>query len=555
MAGLVIGMITLGRPLLHSGFVQGHDLGAHATYTYLFDLALRQGQVPVRWTESVRPGHSQPLFSFYQPGFYYLVELVHLAVPRLSTSLKLTVVALWIVGAAFMFVLCLPRGRLPAAMAAIVFAFSPYLLLDVYVRAAYTEFAALALVPGLLWAIDRVCRAPSRAAVALVAGIAGLMLICHLPTVLIVAPLCAVHACRMALRSEAPGRTLLALAGAAALAAGLAAFYMLPALGELELIQISALTRDYFDYRRHFVEPGQWLRDAWGFGGSVEGASDEMSFQIGIVQWVVLLASAAGIVHAALRRRVEPRDRDLVEWLGGAAFAMFMMTAVSAAVWAAVPQLSFLQFPWRYLMVVAIACGPLAANLLARVPGERRRAAIFAATLALLVVLSGDQRRPSAYLPMAAMNIDDPKWRSTPQAQAGAFVEAGYYPTTAPAVPRGAEEGKRWRIEGGHALVTERAVKDHAVDLRINAELAVDLIITSHMFPRWIATIDGEPAEIRADRDTGYLRVRVPPGRHRVEVRLEDTPLRRAANATTLGSMIVLLGLIAAQVRRNRARG
>jgi hypothetical protein len=554
MAGLVIGMITLGRPLLHSGFAQGHDLSAHATYVHLFDLALGQGQVPVRWTESIRQGHSQPLFSFYQPGFYYLVELVHVVVPRLSTSLKLTVVALWCLGAAFMYLLCLPRGRLPAALAAVVFAFSPYLLLDVYVRAAYPEFAALALVPGLLWAIDRVNRAPSGGAVALVAAITGLMLVCHLPTVLIVAPLCAVHASRMALRAGAPRRTMLSLAGAAALAVGLAAFYLLPALGELDLIQIRALTRDYFDYRRHFVEPVQWMRYSWGYGGSVEGATDAMSFQIGVVQWAVLLVAAAFTVRAALRRRFDLRDRDLVEWLGGAAFGMFMMTAASAPIWGTVTALSFLQFPWRYLMVVAIACGPLAAGLLARVPGERRRAAIFAAALGLLIVLSHDQRRPSAYLPTAAMHIDDPKWRFTPEAQAGAFIEAGYYPTTAPAAPRGADDGRRWRIEGGHAIVAERTVKDHAVDLRIHSDSAVDLVITSHAFPHWIATIDGERVEIGADRDTGYLRVRVPPGRHRVEVRLEDTPLRRVANATTLGSMLVLLGLVAVPGRRWRDR-
>ena len=75
-----------------------HDSAAHFTYTYLFDRALVQRQFPVRWIEWVRDGHGQPLFSFYQPGLYYLTQITHLAVPSLSRSLMLTVLAAWCLG-------------------------------------------------------------------------------------------------------------------------------------------------------------------------------------------------------------------------------------------------------------------------------------------------------------------------------------------------------------------------------------------------------------------------------------------------------------------------
>src|SRR5262245_7677098 len=75
---IAAGSCTLAVPLLHSGFPLGHDLQAHLTYTYLFDRALQSGQFPVRWTQGIRAGDGQLLFNFYQPGFYYVVQLVHL---------------------------------------------------------------------------------------------------------------------------------------------------------------------------------------------------------------------------------------------------------------------------------------------------------------------------------------------------------------------------------------------------------------------------------------------------------------------------------------------
>src|SRR6188472_2194521 len=91
---LAIALVPIVWPFLQSGYPSGHDVGAHVTYSYRFDQAWQQGQVPVRWVEGTRPGDNQPLFNFYQVGFYYLVELVHLVVPRLSDAVKITVVLL-----------------------------------------------------------------------------------------------------------------------------------------------------------------------------------------------------------------------------------------------------------------------------------------------------------------------------------------------------------------------------------------------------------------------------------------------------------------------------
>lgn len=544
-AAVVLGMGTLGRPLLHDGFPAGHDAPAHITYTYLFDLALGQGQFPVRWTQGVT-GYGQPLFSFYQPGFYYLVELVHLVVPHLSIAMKATVALMWTMGAGFMFLLCRPYGRSAATLAAFVFACSPYLLLDVYVRAAYPEVAALACVPGVLWAIRRTAAAPGAWTVATLALLIGLLLICHLPTALIVLPVCAWWAARSIAAADSRLRAAVAVAGGVVLGAGLAAFYVLPALGEIDRIRMRALTRDYFDYRRHFVEPAQWFTSRWGYGGSEEGTADGMSFQIGLAQIAVIVAALGMLAVAVVRRRWDRLDRDLVPWLVVVAFALVMMTAASAPVWAAVPGLPFLQFPWRYLMLVALACGPLAANLLHRVPGRTLRVGVLLVAFAGMLAIGREQRKPPHYLPLATMSIDRPYWRKTTQAAAVGFVEPGYYPIDArPEALQAGAPTKRWWIASGSASVTQISARDHAVELQVQAEDAVELVIGSHAFPGWTVWIDGARVDFAIDPATGAIRVPVPAGRHHVHAAFVDTPIRRAANLLSLLSAAIWVGVVA----------
>ena len=151
-ASIVGCLISVGRPFAAAGFPTGHDAPAHLTYTYLFDRAIAQGQFPVRWTEWVRSGHGQPLFNFYQPGIYYIVEAIHETTGAgLSNSLKLSVLLSWWTGGLLTFLLLRRFGRWPAALAAVLFVFSPYSMLDVFVRSAYPELASLSFAPGVLW--------------------------------------------------------------------------------------------------------------------------------------------------------------------------------------------------------------------------------------------------------------------------------------------------------------------------------------------------------------------------------------------------------------------
>lgn len=494
----------------------------------------------MRWVEWVQPGEGQPLFNFYYPGLSYLVSVVHLVVPSLASSLKLAVALLWMVGALFTFAFLRPFGALPAAMSAALFALTPYIILDVFVRAAYAEFAAIMLAPGVLWASDRILRDGRVTFVPVAALVGGLMLVTHLPSVLLFVPVFAGYAARIIITRQTSAGRLVLLATAGVLAGGAAAFYIAPAVQELPLVAMSRMTSGYFDYRRHFLEPRQWVAGPWGYGASVEGPDDGMSFQLGILQCAVIVVSAIYLLRAIARRRVRTA-LDVGFWLGIVCLSLFVTSAASELVWRVVGPLTYLQFPWRALMLVPISCAVLAARVVSAIPSRDTQAVVVIAVVSLQYHLSHTYLRPAGYMEMRRMNIDDPAWAASPGVRESAFLDRGFTPLvaeeeTAPGLGR-------WSARSaGGAEVHEVAVADHRLVLDVRSSAGVDLQIHSHAFPGWRVLVRGEPVDVRIERPYGFMEVSIPPGEHVVEARFENTPLRRTANRVSAASIGICLG-------------
>jgi hypothetical protein len=540
VTAVIAALVILVRPLLRAGFAAGHDTPAHVTYTYLFDAAVRQGQFPVRWVEGVKVGHSQPLFNFYQPGLYYLIEATHLVVPSLALSLKLTVVLLWWLGAGFMLLLFLDRGRYPALLAAVSFAYAPYLLLDVFVRAAYPELAAITFAVGALWASSRSLDSTARLwHFAALAMSTSLLLVCHLPTSVIVSPIFVALVVSRAAAGTTTRRQIATTCTAAMAGVGMAAFYVMPALAELSFVRIRELTADYFDYHRHFVYPRQWMDYHWGYGGSIPGPRDEMSFQVGVVQWAAILAGLAWLAVRTVRRALDRDALSMIGWLCVTFGALYLMTGAAARIWDAVPPLAYVQFPWRLLMLVAIASAAIAATLLAQVRSQSVQAVIVVTTVIALVALTGRYRQPAQYLPADRMSIDSRGWRYTAQAQSVAFFEQGYFPVGVTRLPSG--DGDRWAVLGGDASVAQLYGRDDRIVLQVTATTAAVVAVRVHAFPGWQVFVDGRHVPFDVQPEYAFLVVPIPVGDHRIEARLTNTPIRSCANAISLTSLSGLL--------------
>ena len=549
---IVVALAKVAAPFLHPGLPSGHDASAHLTHAYLFNRSWSEGQIPVRWTSGVQAGDGQPLFNFYQPGLYYFIQATSLVSPALSVAFKLTLVLLWWFGAAATFFWLRPLGWRPAAFGALLFALSPYLILDVFVRAAYAEFAAVSIAPATLWAVDRFVRNGGLARALGASATLAWIPVCHLPGALVLLPAIVVYALVVAVVTRAPWQRYVAFAASALLAAGLAAFYLGPAIGELQFVSIDRMTDGYMEYARHFLTAPQWFDYEWGFGSSLQGTNDGLSFQVDIVQWLAGLAAAITLAVVAGKRALAPSDAVLAYWLGAAAFALFMTTSSSREVWATVPHLSFLQFPWRYLMLVSLSTAPIGALVLVRLrPPALQALAVIVVALVQLHV-HGVHLGPKAYFTQEQVDIDAPDWPATKDARQFAFLDAAFTPVSArgdsPRAPC------TWTVADGHATLEAIVAHDHHRVLNVTGNGAV-LRFNSPHFPGWTIRVDGEESEATVDPETGYVEFHVPSGAHQIEATFENTPLRATADAVTAGSLgLWVFGAGTVLVRRSWRR-
>lgn len=247
-----------------------------------------------------------------------------------------------------------------AAIAVVLFSLHPYLLADKWIRNANAEFAALALLPGVL--IGAVAVEPRRrfwwTSICLTLVILAHNIVALVAITLVFAIALSVH---RSLRAMIP-----VLAGAlAALAA--TAFFWIPAMTLQPLIRTEDLLTGKFDFHGQFPKLAAlvWPTDFYSGGWLTP-----------ILAAVVLFAALASSTGA----------RHVARAFGVAALAcLFAMLPLSTWFWETLPLLRFAQFPWRFMGPLAVLLAAGAA--LALPPDLRFRWRLAALSGVLLVAV------------------------------------------------------------------------------------------------------------------------------------------------------------------------
>jgi len=372
--------LAVGWPLLLPWTYDTHDGHYAFTNAAQFDRALRAGEVPVRWLPDLFGGRGLPVFVYFHPLVFYLVSAIHLVGPGFIAAVK-GIELLSLPASAWAMLRWLESEGIapaPAAAGAAAYVAAPMHVIEIHVKGDPPAALAFVVAPLLLLAIRRAALGGRHAVPALAATSAALVL-AHSVTALLVAPFAAAYAWVVLPRPAARAASRIVLG--AAVGALLSAFQWLPALAERPLVYIDSVRGILaFDYHEQFVAWWQWLSPLWGYHGSFPGTDDDMSFQIGPMH---LAALGLG---AVLLARAPRGERRLAGWgLGTAAGALFMTVSPSLPVWERIDPLKYVQFPWRFLMPLALGGSALLALAAGRLPSS----AVVAACAAVGPIVSG----------------------------------------------------------------------------------------------------------------------------------------------------------------------
>lgn len=542
---------------------------------------LRAGHFPARWMPDAAYGLGYPFFNYYAALPYYLAAILHLLGIDLLGAIKLaqTVFSVAAPLAAYGWARRHVGGRAAAWLVGVAYAVAPFHLVNLYVRGdSFSEFAAFAFYPLLLWGLDHLAEEPEARRVAFPALAYGGLVLTHNISALIFSPFALLYFLAQVGRARVNRRRLLILGVAAfGLGLALAAGFWIPALLETDLVQLTAQTTGYFFYGGHFRGANLVQRSLLFDYEIGEGRTP---FAMGLVQAAV---TALGVV-VLLARWVRYRRVRWIEGVGlaGLVLSTWMITPLSRPLWDHLPLLPMVQFPWRFLSIQSLFTALTVGTLVADHRGSAEEAERYNETslraprlpdratwpmtvvLALSLTVAGlGDLRPD-YIPIAAEEFTAEQLQLYEMftGNVGSTIRYEYLPRevvprpwTGPSLfdpdrppgPRPLEGTLLAAYEVVHEPV--RRVWEVTV-----GEEGGQIAFPLYWWPGWRATVDGEPAAVGPAPDSGWATVPVPPGRHTVTLRLGHTPLRAGAEGVSLLAAGVLL-LLLISPQRHRGHG
>ncbi len=353
LAYLLLIFLSLGTvfPLFKEGFFSIHD-DTQVARVFEMGKELKMGIFPVRWVPDLGYGFGYPIFNFYAPFAYYVGGFLNIIGFEVLQATKIMIV-LGVVLAAFTMYLLAQElfGKVGGLVAALFYVYAPYHALDIYVRGDVAEVYAYAFLPLIFYGLWKVAlELKFRYVLITACGFAGLI-ISHNLTAFMATPFISVFT--LYLISVARNKFLVFKFLSFALIIGMliSAFYFIPAILEMNQTNIVSQIGGGADFKDHFVCLRQLWNSPWGFGGSAKGCIDGLSFRIGKVHILFSLLSFISIIFFWKK---EARKRGVILFfVVSALISVFMTLEVSKTIWSTIPTMAFLQYPWRYLLLIS----------------------------------------------------------------------------------------------------------------------------------------------------------------------------------------------------------
>jgi hypothetical protein len=355
-------------PFFCLGNASGHDFGFHAASWLDAAGQWKEGIFFPRWTEWANHGFGEPRFIFYPPLSWMLGAALGFVVPWNAVPGVFIVIVQTLAGVS---AFALARRFLPdkaALFGAACYAANPYALVIVYMRSDFAEELACAAMPLVVLTALHLCglaeirrRSWPRSM--------GLFAVAFAAVWLSNAPAGVLASYSVALifaweaMAEKSLRPLWRGAGGLALGFGLASFYLLPAAYEQRWVNITQAL-------------SSGLQPADNFLYTMTNDPEHSVFNWIASSVAVLLMVMTGIAGIAAHRgtaQEQTREEAKKLWsvlLALSAAAVILMVRPSAIFWAYLPKLRFVQFPWRWMAILAV---PYAYFLAAAIAKGRRR--------------------------------------------------------------------------------------------------------------------------------------------------------------------------------------
>ncbi|OGE33552.1 hypothetical protein A3J19_02320 [Candidatus Daviesbacteria bacterium RIFCSPLOWO2_02_FULL_41_8] len=532
-------------PLLVPGFFRVQDY-LQVMRIYEMRRCIEDLQIPCRWVADMGSGYGFPLFNYYGVFPYYIAAISSYFLGFIGAA-KLIFFLPLVLGGVFMYFLAKEVfGKEAAFVSAVLYAFAPYRALDIYVRGSITEVFAMALMPLVFYFFLILIKSASLVNFLAATFTLAIFLLNHNLMTMLFLPLLIVWVIYWLFiqrKTSRFGKNLAVVFLSLVLGFLLASFFILPAYFEQNLIQAENLKESEFipNFRAHFVTVNQlFFSRFWGYGASIWGDQDGLSFQVGWPHWQLALIAGCLLLIQGFKDRFSLREKNYLLYFifFAVSVASLLMTHNKTAfVWELIGKLQFVQFPWRFLSVAIFFVSFLGGVIVLFIKSRYRVYFIVIITF-LTVFLNFRYFQPEYYKNNQSDKdlLTGSEWEFYQQGSLTDYLpKAARKPTKiAPGMP----------IVKGDAKVENFTKSSNKFKFRVEVKNRAIIDIPVFDFPIWKILANGKAIEHSDKGEFGSIRIELSPGSYIVNGYFENTWLRTAANSLSLIAAGVILLII-----------
>lgn len=527
--GLIVsvsGGVIVSFSLFTPGILPTHDGEYHVLRFAQFYKVISEGNIYPRWAADFNNGFGIPLFNYVYPLPNYISYILHLFSVSFIDAFKLNMAIATILGGIFFYLWAKEHwGDKGAIVSSVFYTFSPYHLLDIYVRGSVGEVLSLGLFPGLLWSYMSFRRTKKFSFFALSCIFLALVIFAHNILAIIFFIFFILYSVFLILSSPYKKKGLIQIFLISLIGISLAAPFWLPALIEAKYVQ----GLQVFDVTKNFPEIYQLILPSWGYGLSPSDLLNPMSVQIGAANLVVLFLSFIVVLKSK-------KKKILIFFISCFILVFFLMTPQSVSVWKTFPLFSYFQFPWRFLSLEILIVSFLAGSIVSVIKNNKVKISVTSLLIFLAVILSIGYAKGATYY-----NRNDIYYLSKANFTDGTNSVGNIFNTKwLDKIPKKQKE-KFYLTRGGGSLQISE-LKSSYYKLKIISKDKTSWLINTAYFPGWSISIDNKMYK-QLNNFQGKMIMDIPKGIHIIEIKFTDTIIRKISLALFILALLTLVVL------------
>ena len=529
---------------INQGIPNGHDTNNHIFRAEQFNKVLNDGIVFPRWIPDANNGYGSPTFIFYSPLFYYVVSAIHFMGPPLIMSMVLAVWLSFFLSGFTMYLLSKNMfGSTGGLLSAVAYQVLPFHLIDLYIRAAFTELFAFLWFPLIILFLHKTLTTDSKKApIGLCISYAGLIYT-HLKCGFMFTFVIGVYLLYsyFLLKNRKPLiNALLALT----LGLALSSYYLIPVVFEWKLVYLEYLVQCSFcDFTKSFLLLWSNLEDVCLLMNMVLG-----------IEVILFLVIISFLYENYIKSTSRPyRNIMVIIFL----LAFFLTIPLSRPLWGLIPFFPYLQFPWRWLSIMEfslcllIGCVFSSEEMPRSKSNELKKKIILFLLIAVFVfsfIIIIKNKNSNNYYLSKTFNPAVMKYYVEPSHE--------YIPRGTGNIEEITSEKRHEHVSilSGYAKIRIREWKSGKRAIIINAYAPSMLRFSTFYYPGWKAYLDGVEMPIKTEENDGAMLVNIPKGTHALLLKFEDTPVRHYAKIISLASVLIVLSLVLFSAGRRRGQ-